>query len=611
MKHHTVRARVNRKTTDVARPVSSAGKDGVSIDPPNYGIDFLDSELSTTAAVSGLAAAIQLKQATGPGRRILTANAAQAESTGYLPSNLKAGIEHLSGVALDGVKVHYNSTKPARLQAVAFAQGTNIYLAPGQEKCLPHEAWHVVQQKQGRVKPTNQISGVAINANSGLENEANIMGVKAYRMNRSHPRPISQAFPGAAPSGQDGSTQESESAGMKATDTRRMTPKAESTEGAVAQRLIGLELEFPIPVDRLGELTPKQEELLKGPLTKEREELQNGANLVKDETIFEDKGQGFAAVVDHGQRLDALRQETPARAIWYNVLEYKFKPPVETLEKVKSVLDNIYAGVKEVGVRTKGLTERVKAKNGYYVGPINTNGKKPEELGTRAYSLQVNVGVVKESIADFIGGFAKAPELGGTKEVQIRFRRCLTEARQIAQDMVQQVRERDLEEGTQPPLSGLEGLFAIIALYLLAGKEEGAVQGGTVKNFTPLLLKTPISTLVARTLDEKEKNLWNSKRESYLKDLLTNVRGEKAKLEGFLVLSKRGVSAGDRVKDLITDKWTAPFVRGKSMIPATISHRMAVFETRYGGGNFGLDEAYQRAKEVFEIVQAALWDEMI
>jgi hypothetical protein len=57
----------------------------VSIDPPKYGIDFLDSELSTTAAVSGRAAAIQLKQATGPGRQVLTANAARAENTRTKP----------------------------------------------------------------------------------------------------------------------------------------------------------------------------------------------------------------------------------------------------------------------------------------------------------------------------------------------------------------------------------------------------------------------------------------------------------------------------------------------------------------------------------------------
>lgn len=55
------------------------------------------------------------------------------------------------------VKVNYNSDKPAQLQAHAYAQGNEIHIAPGQEKHLPHEAWHVAQQKQGRVKPTLQM----------------------------------------------------------------------------------------------------------------------------------------------------------------------------------------------------------------------------------------------------------------------------------------------------------------------------------------------------------------------------------------------------------------------------------------------------------------------
>ncbi|HAA20749.1 MAG TPA: hypothetical protein DCP28_19025, partial [Cytophagales bacterium] len=55
-----------------------------------------------------------------------------------LPAQLKAGIENLSGRPMDDVKVHYNSDKPAQLQAHAYAQGTDIHLAPGQEKHLPH-----------------------------------------------------------------------------------------------------------------------------------------------------------------------------------------------------------------------------------------------------------------------------------------------------------------------------------------------------------------------------------------------------------------------------------------------------------------------------------------
>ena len=97
-----------------------------------------------------------------------------------LPDNLKTGMENLSGISLDDVKVHRNSDKPAQLQAHAYAQGTDIHLGAGQEKHLPHEAWHVVQQKQGRVKPTMQMKGgVSVNDELGLETEADVMGLKA------------------------------------------------------------------------------------------------------------------------------------------------------------------------------------------------------------------------------------------------------------------------------------------------------------------------------------------------------------------------------------------------------------------------------------------------
>ena len=107
-------------------------------------------------------------------------NPIQRKNNTGLPDTLKTGIENLSGYSMDDVKVHYNSSKPAQLQAHAYAQGTDIHLASGQEKHLPHEAWHVVQQKQGKVKPTMQFKGkVNINDDTKLEKEADIMGAKA------------------------------------------------------------------------------------------------------------------------------------------------------------------------------------------------------------------------------------------------------------------------------------------------------------------------------------------------------------------------------------------------------------------------------------------------
>ena len=98
-----------------------------------------------------------------------------------MPDNLKAGIESLSGFSMDDVRVHYNSSKPATVQALAYTQGTDIHVAPGQEKCLPHEAWHVAQQMAGRVSPTTNINGMPVNDNAALEHEADVMGEKAVQ----------------------------------------------------------------------------------------------------------------------------------------------------------------------------------------------------------------------------------------------------------------------------------------------------------------------------------------------------------------------------------------------------------------------------------------------
>ena len=107
----------------------------------------------------------------------------QQENNTGLPDNLKAGIENLSGHSIDEIKVHYNSPQPKQLQAHAYAQGTDIHLASGQDKQLPHEAWHVVQQKKGRVKPTMQMNAeVNINDDKTLEHEADELGKKAMQL---------------------------------------------------------------------------------------------------------------------------------------------------------------------------------------------------------------------------------------------------------------------------------------------------------------------------------------------------------------------------------------------------------------------------------------------
>jgi hypothetical protein len=116
-----------------------------------------------------------------PQVRAATQLQAAADNRTGMPDALKAGLEGLSGLDMSDVTVHFNSPRPAALQAAAYTQGTDIHLAPGQEKHLPHEAWHVVQQKQGRVRATAQMKGVDLNDDEALEQEADRMGPAALR----------------------------------------------------------------------------------------------------------------------------------------------------------------------------------------------------------------------------------------------------------------------------------------------------------------------------------------------------------------------------------------------------------------------------------------------
>lgn len=105
------------------------------------------------------------------------------ENNTPLPDNLKTGMEKLSGYFMDDTNAHYFSDIPAQLQAHAYAQGSDTHLVTGQEKHLPNEAWHMVQQKEGRIPPTAQLKGmVNIKEDQEIDKEADIKGTKALQM---------------------------------------------------------------------------------------------------------------------------------------------------------------------------------------------------------------------------------------------------------------------------------------------------------------------------------------------------------------------------------------------------------------------------------------------
>ena len=142
-----------------------------------------------------------------------------------LPAPLRQGLEQLSGLDLSGVQVQRQSAEPARLGALAFTRGDHIHLGPGQEHHLPHEAWHVVQQRQGRVPARAQVAGLPLNDDPALEREAEQMGAQALQLARAPGAGAGMALP-APPQGRDGPLQRLAAPG-----------------GGVVQRAVGFEFE--------------------------------------------------------------------------------------------------------------------------------------------------------------------------------------------------------------------------------------------------------------------------------------------------------------------------------------------------------------------------------
>lgn len=152
-------------------------RENLGADPQNMPIQRMEEE----ELMQGKATAEALQMMGGEEEELMQGKAKgeTLQRQGGAEQSLMQGVEALSGTDMSGVNVHYDSPAPAKVQAHAYAQGSDIHVARGQEKHLPHEAWHVAQQRQGRVQPTTQVGGMPVNDDASLEKEADTMGAKA------------------------------------------------------------------------------------------------------------------------------------------------------------------------------------------------------------------------------------------------------------------------------------------------------------------------------------------------------------------------------------------------------------------------------------------------
>ncbi len=105
---------------------------------------------------------------------------------GKLPDEVQARASNIFSTNFDSVNILENSQMAQKMGAQAFTQGNNVHFAPGKYnpkskegmELIGHELAHIVQQRNGKVKPTGVENGNAVNTDKGLEKEADEMGKK-------------------------------------------------------------------------------------------------------------------------------------------------------------------------------------------------------------------------------------------------------------------------------------------------------------------------------------------------------------------------------------------------------------------------------------------------
>ncbi len=115
------------------------------------------------------------------------ADVKQTSVANQLPAAVQAKMEGAMGADFSNIQISKDSERAQGFGARAYAQGNEVHFAPGQydpvstvgQELIGHELAHVMQQRSGRVMPTEEQGGLPINRDHTLEAEADQLGQHA------------------------------------------------------------------------------------------------------------------------------------------------------------------------------------------------------------------------------------------------------------------------------------------------------------------------------------------------------------------------------------------------------------------------------------------------
>jgi hypothetical protein len=98
---------------------------------------------------------------------------------------LSGGRVDLHGIGASLQRVPADDARLAAVHARSYAQGRQALVSEAADR--GHELWHLAQQAMGRVRPTMQVQGRSVNADTSLEQEADRLGALIDRHSPSMP----------------------------------------------------------------------------------------------------------------------------------------------------------------------------------------------------------------------------------------------------------------------------------------------------------------------------------------------------------------------------------------------------------------------------------------
>ena len=119
-----------------------------------------------------------------------TAIQRKTPTSGGMPVDLLINMSQSLGADFSEVNIHRDSQSATDAGALAYTQGNDVHFAPGQydpesasgQELIGHELTHVIQQREGRVRANNEVNGMPLNDDKGLEKEADEGGMKVTQL---------------------------------------------------------------------------------------------------------------------------------------------------------------------------------------------------------------------------------------------------------------------------------------------------------------------------------------------------------------------------------------------------------------------------------------------